>query len=76
MDLEPLLDEPLQMEVDNPVLELSDDMAGLQNLIPAYKPERAVSTQSLKPFEGFRCELCDRSFEDEELAQVFILIKT
>lgn len=75
LDLEPLLDEPLQMEVDNPVLELSDDMAGLQNLIPAYKPERAVSTQSLKPFEGFRCELCDRSFEDEELAQSHLKTK-
>lgn len=69
LDLEPLLDEPLQMEVENPILELSDDMAGLQNLIPAYKPDRAVSSQSLKPFEGFRCDLCHRSFENEELSQ-------
>ncbi|KAJ8974159.1 hypothetical protein NQ317_005807, partial [Molorchus minor] len=69
LDLEPLLEEPLQMEVDNPVLELSDDVSGLQNLIPAYKPDRAVSTQSLKPFTGFMCELCNRSFEDEQFAQ-------
>ncbi|KAJ8941185.1 hypothetical protein NQ314_010484 [Rhamnusium bicolor] len=69
LDLEPLLDESLQMEVENPILELTDDLAGLQNLIPAYKPNRAVSTKSLKPFTGFMCELCNRSFEDEQLAQ-------
>lgn len=74
MDLEPLLEEPLQMEVENPILELTDDMAGLQNLIPAYKPDRAVSMLSLKPFEGFMCELCNRSFENEGLAQVIILV--
>ncbi|KAJ8948353.1 hypothetical protein NQ318_019338 [Aromia moschata] len=69
LDLEPLLEEPLEMEVENPVLELTDDLAGLQNLIPAYKPNRAVSTKSLKPFTGFMCDLCNRSFEDEQLAQ-------
>uniref|UniRef100_V5G0I4 Zinc finger protein n=1 Tax=Anoplophora glabripennis TaxID=217634 RepID=V5G0I4_ANOGL len=75
LDLEPLLDEPLQMEVENPVLELTDDMAGLQNLIPAYKPDRAVSTQSLKPFEGFMCKLCNRSFESDDLAQAHLKTK-
>lgn len=73
IDIEPLLDEPLQMEVENPILELTDDLTGLQNLMPAYKPDRAVSTQSLTEFSGFRCELCHRSFHEEDLAQVLIL---
>ncbi|CAG9815915.1 unnamed protein product [Phaedon cochleariae] len=69
LNLEPLLEESLQVEIENPVLELTDDLNGLQNLMPAYKPDRAISTQSLKPFTGFRCELCNRSFEREELGQ-------
>ncbi|CAH0546111.1 unnamed protein product [Brassicogethes aeneus] len=69
LDIEPLLEEPLQLEVENPILELSDDVSGLQNIIPAFKKDRKVSTQSLKPFTGFVCELCDRSFVNEDLAQ-------
>lgn len=69
-DLEPILEESLQLESEFPIFELTDDLSGLQNLIPAYKPDRAVSKQSLKEFSGYRCELCHRSFENEELAQV------
>lgn len=69
LDLEPLLDEPLQMESENPILELKGDMEGLQNLIPAYKKDRKVSTLSLKEFKGFMCELCNRSFVNEDVAQ-------
>lgn len=68
-DLEPILEESVQMEAENPVLELDDDLTGLQNLIPAYKKDRPVSTKSLIPFEGFLCTLCNRSFNKEELAQ-------
>nr|XP_023017368.1 zinc finger protein on ecdysone puffs isoform X1 [Leptinotarsa decemlineata] len=67
--LEPLLDEPLQMEDEYVILELTNDLSSYQNLLPAYKPDRAVSTKSLVEFSGFRCELCNRSFENEELAQ-------
>lgn len=72
LDLEPLLEESLQMECLNPILELDEDLTGLQNLIPAYNENRAVSTKSLKPFTGFLCELCNRSFETEQLAQVHL----
>ncbi|XP_060520170.1 zinc finger protein on ecdysone puffs isoform X2 [Cylas formicarius] len=69
VDLEPILEEPLQMEVENPILELDDNLDGMQNLLPAYKKDRPVSTKSLKPFSGFMCELCNRSFADEKDAQ-------
>lgn len=68
-DLEPILEESLQLESEFPIFELTDDLSGLQNLIPAYKPDRAISKQSLKEFSGFCCELCHRSFENEEFAQ-------
>lgn len=67
--LEPLLDEPLEMEAENPILEMTDDLSGLQNLMPSYKPSREIATESLKPFSGFSCELCHRSFIDEDLAK-------
>lgn len=69
-DLEPILEESLQLESEFPIFELTDDLSGLQNLIPAYKSERPVCKQSLKEFSGFRCVICHRSFENEELAQV------
>lgn len=72
-DLDPILGESLELESEFPIFELTDDLSGLQNLIPAYKSDRAVSKQSLKEFSGYRCELCHRSFENEELAQVYIL---
>lgn len=70
LDLEPLLEESLQTEHDNPVLELSDDMSNFQNRIPAYVRTRAISKESLKPSSGFLCELCNRFFPSEEVAQV------
>lgn len=69
INLEPLLDEPLQMENENPIFELDEVLDGLQNRIPAYKPDRAVSSKSLKPFSGFVCDLCHRSFVEEQDAQ-------
>lgn len=72
LDLEPLLEESLAMESENPVLELDDDLTGLQNLIPAYNPNRAISTKSLTSFTGFLCDLCNRSFDKEELAQAHL----
>lgn len=70
LDLEPLLEESLQNEDEAPVLELSDDMTNFQNRIPAYKKSRPVSKESLKPSTGFLCDLCDRFFPSEEIAQV------
>jgi len=71
-DLEPLLEESMEMEDENPILELSDDLNNLQNRIPAYKRARAVATQNLKPFSGFMCDLCFKSFENEEIAQAHL----
>lgn len=73
LDLEPLLEESLQNEDETPVLELSDDMINFQNRIPAYKKSRAVSKESLKPSSGFHCDLCNRFFPSEDIAQVNIL---
>ncbi|CAG9826995.1 unnamed protein product [Diabrotica balteata] len=69
--LEPILDEPLEMEAENPILEITENLnfSGIQNLMPAYKPNRPISANSLKPFSGFVCELCHRSFVDEEVSQ-------
>ncbi|XP_076264335.1 protein on ecdysone puffs isoform X2 [Rhynchophorus ferrugineus] len=69
VDLEPLLEEPLQMESENPIMEIDDVLDGLQNRIPSYKQDRSVATKSLKPFTGFVCELCNRSFVDEQDSQ-------
>lgn len=70
VNLEPLLEESLQNEDDAPVLELSDDMTNFQNRIPAYKKGRPVSKESLKPASGFLCDLCNRFFATEEIAEV------
>lgn len=72
MELEPLLEESLQNEDDTPVLELSDDMTNFQNRIPAYKKTRAVSKESLKPSSGFICDLCNKFFPSEEIAQAHL----
>lgn len=69
LDLEPLLDENLQMESDDPILEIDNPLNDFQNRLPAYKPNRALATQSLKEFTGWMCELCNRSFADEENSQ-------
>ncbi|XP_057670266.1 zinc finger protein on ecdysone puffs isoform X1 [Diorhabda carinulata] len=69
LPLEPLLEEPLEMEAENPILEFTDNLSGLQNLMPVYKADRAVATESLQQFCGFVCELCHRSFTNEDLAQ-------
>lgn len=62
-----------ETESESPLLEMTDDLEQLQNL-PVYKPDRALSMASLKPFSGFICELCDRTFETEELSQVLIYL--
>ncbi|XP_018328580.1 zinc finger protein on ecdysone puffs [Agrilus planipennis] len=67
MDLEPLLEESLLSEDDNPVLELDDDLKDLQNRIPAYKKNRPVGTLSLKPLTGNFCEICDRFIHDKNV---------
>ncbi|XP_044270416.1 zinc finger protein on ecdysone puffs [Tribolium madens] len=72
IDLEPLLEESIQMEEENPILELSDELNNLQNRIPAYKKNRPIATQSLKPFSGFMCEICHKSFENEKYAQAHL----
>lgn len=70
VDIEPLLEESIEMEDENVILELSDDLTNMQNRIPAYKKNRQVGTDNLKPFSGWMCDLCHRSFENEKLAQV------
>lgn len=64
------MEESMQMEEDNAVTELSDDLNNLQNRMPAFKKDRAVGVQNLKPFTGFMCDICNRSFENEDNAQV------
>lgn len=75
LELEPLLEETMQNEDETPVLELSDDMTNFQNRIPAYKKNRQISKESLKALSGFLCDLCNRFFPSEEIAQV-CLFKT
>lgn len=69
LDLEPLLEESLQSEAENPIMELDEPMDNLQNRIPAFKKGRQVGTKNLTEAKGFICELCHRFFESEELAQ-------
>lgn len=69
LELEPLLDESLQSECENPVMELDEPLENIPNSIPAFKKGRAVATRTLKPASGFVCEICNRFFESEAIAQ-------
>lgn len=69
-DLEPMLQENMQTEDENPVLELTDDLQNLQNRIPTYLKTRPISKESLKAAEGFTCDLCNRFFDNETNANV------
>lgn len=62
----------MQTEDKNPVLELSDDLANLQNRIPAYNNTRAISKSSLKSAEGFICEICNSFFASETMSQAHL----
>lgn len=64
-------EKEVETESDSPLLEITDNLEQLENL-PIYKSDRAVSVTSLKPFTGFICELCDRTFETQELSQVYV----
>ncbi|GJQ79002.1 hypothetical protein Trydic_g163 [Trypoxylus dichotomus] len=68
-DNEPLLQENLQTEDENPVLELDDDLANLYNRVPVYRADRPVGKNSLKPLEGFFCEVCNRFLRNETDSQ-------
>lgn len=70
MDNDPLLEESLQTEDDNPVLELSDDLKDLQNRIPAYKPSREIAKKNVQAMSGFYCDICIRFMTSEAAAQV------
>lgn len=70
INIDPLLDEPMQTEDENPVLELTDDLKDLHNRIPAYKPSRAVGVGSVTPISGFYCEVCDKFLTSEPVSQV------
>lgn len=70
MDLEPVLEETMELEDEHPILELTDELNNLQNRIPAFRKNRPIGSQSLKPFNGFMCDICNRSFENDEFAQV------
>ncbi|KAK5640485.1 hypothetical protein RI129_011296 [Pyrocoelia pectoralis] len=69
MDNDPLLDESLQTEDENPILELTDDLKDLHNRIPAYKPSRPISTSSVQPLSGFYCDICIRFMTTEIAAK-------
>lgn len=68
---EPLLQENLQTEDENPVLELDDDLSNLYNRVPVYNPNRPVGKNSLQPAEGFFCDVCKRFLRNESDSQVF-----
>lgn len=70
-DNEPLLQENLQTEDENPVLELDDDLSNLYNRVPVYKSTRPVGKNNLKPVEGFFCDICKRFLRNDTDAQVF-----
>lgn len=67
------MEESMQMEEDNAVTELSDDLNNLQNRMPAFKKDRAIGTKNLKSFTGYMCDICNRSFENEDNAQVTVV---
>lgn len=69
IDNDPLLDESLQTEDENPILELSDDLKDLHNRIPAYKPSRPISENSVQPSSGFYCDICIRFMTTEAAAK-------
>lgn len=69
-EIEPLLQENMHTEDDNPILELTDDLQNLQNRIPSYMRNRPVSTASLTPAQGFTCNICNKFFASEDKAQV------
>ncbi|KAK9745999.1 hypothetical protein QE152_g6432 [Popillia japonica] len=66
---EPLLQENLQTEDENPVLELDDDLSNLYNRVPVYNPNRPVGKNSLQPAEGFFCDVCKRFLRNESDSQ-------
>lgn len=67
---EPLLQENLQTEDENPVLELDDDLSNLYNRVPVFSTSRPVGKKSLKPIEGFFCEICKRFLKNDSDSQV------
>lgn len=70
IDTEPLLDENIQNEDDNPVLELHDDMTNLFNRIPVFRPNRGVGKASMKPATGFICDICKLFMPSEQESKV------
>ncbi|KAF5299672.1 hypothetical protein FQA39_LY11467 [Lamprigera yunnana] len=69
IDNDPLLEESLQTEDENPILELTEDLKDLHNRIPAYKSTREISTSSLEPMNGFYCNLCICFMPKESVAK-------
>lgn len=69
LDNDPLLEESLQTEDENPVLELADVQKDFQNRIPAYKPSREVAKNNVQPLSGFYCDICIRFMTSEAAAQ-------
>ncbi|XP_022920289.2 zinc finger protein on ecdysone puffs [Onthophagus taurus] len=68
-DNDPILQESLQGEDENPVLELDDDLANLYNRVPTYLPHRPVGKNSLTKLEGFFCDICKRFLRNETDSQ-------
>lgn len=68
--MEPLLNEGLEMEGEDPILEPDSTLDNMMNRLPAYKRNRPVATQCLQEFSGWRCDLCNRSFSEKEDADV------
>ena len=69
IDNDPLLDESLQTEDENPILELTDDLKDLHNRIPAYKPTRELAKNNVQPMSGFYCDICIRFMTSETAAK-------
>ncbi|XP_065160515.1 zinc finger protein on ecdysone puffs isoform X2 [Atheta coriaria] len=69
IDNDPLLEENMQNEDDNPILELSDDLNNLFNRIPVFKHDRPLAKDSLKPATGFICEMCKMFMPTKEASE-------
>ncbi|CAH1126451.1 unnamed protein product [Ceutorhynchus assimilis] len=75
LNLDPLLDETLNMEGEDVILEVDDNLENLTNRLPAYKKDRPLATNSLSEFVGWKCDLCHRSFADQDDADAHLKTK-
>lgn len=75
LQLDPLLEENLHMEDEDPILEMDSPLENMAGRLPAYKKDRALAPSSLQEFSGWRCALCHRSFAKKEDSEEHLTTK-